>query len=185
MRPWVRRYSASTCIIRCLRTSSSAFTRPISITTCWVFRDQRITAQQQVDFSRRFGPLQIHVLRNFQLPSHPEVLVISNIIENGQPIGLGDADHAVRDARAAHSYLVPYEELRRRNPWRPALTQAQIDEVQPVVHPVVRTHPETGRQALFVSEHCLAAQVAQQTQQKPPAPAPIAPPPTSFPPARE
>lgn len=166
-----------------------------------VFRDQRITPQQQVDFSRRFGPLQIHVLRNFQLPSNPEVLVISNIIENGQPIGLGDAGHfwhsdlsykdkpslgsmlhaqelpaeggdtlfanmhlawdtlpaalrhAVRGARAEHSYLVQYEELRRRNPWRPALTPAQIDEVQPVVHPVVRTHPETGRQALFVSEH--------------------------------
>ena len=166
-----------------------------------VFRDQRITPQQQVDFSRRFGPLQIHVLRNFQLPSNPEVLVISNIIENGQPIGLGDAGHfwhsdlsykdkpslgsmlhaqelpaeggdtlfanmhlawdtlpaalrhAVRGAHAEHSYLVQYEELRRRNPWRPALTPAQIDEVQPVVHPVVRTHPETGRQALFVSEH--------------------------------
>ena len=58
-----------------------------------VFRDQRITPQQQVDFSRRFGPLQIHVLRNFQLPSHPEVLIISNIIEDGQPIGLGDAGH--------------------------------------------------------------------------------------------
>ena len=166
-----------------------------------VFRDQRITPQQQVDFSRRFGPLQIHVLRQFQLPSKPEVLIISNIVENGQPIGLGDAGHfwhsdlsykevpslgsmlhaqelpdeggdtvfanmhlaweslpaalrhAVRGARAEHSYLSQYEELRRRNPWRPALTQAQIDEVKPVTHPVVRVHPETGRRALFVSEH--------------------------------
>jgi len=166
-----------------------------------VFRDQRITPQQQVDFSRRFGPLQIHVLRNFQLPSHPEVLIISNIIENGKPLGLGDAGHfwhsdlsykekpslgsmlhaqelpleggdtlfanmhlaydtlpaalrhAVQGARAEHSYLAQYEELRRRSPFRPALTQVQIDEVKPVVHPVVRTHPETGRKALFVSEH--------------------------------
>lgn len=166
-----------------------------------VFRDQRITPQQQVDFSRRFGPLQIHVLRQFQLPTQPEVLIISNIVENGQPIGLGDAGHfwhsdlsykevpslgsmlhaqelpdeggdtvfanmhlaweslpaalrhAVRGARAEHSYLSQYEELRRCNPWRPALTQAQIDEVKPVTHPVVRVHPETGRRALFVSEH--------------------------------
>ena len=166
-----------------------------------VFRDQRITPQQQVDFSRRFGPLQIHVLRNFQLASNPEVLIISNIIEDGKPIGLGDAGHfwhsdlsyketpslgsmlhaqelpaeggdtlfanmhlawdtlpsalrhAVQGARAEHSYLTQYEELRRRSPFRPALTQAQVDEVKPVVHPVVRTHPETGRKALFVSEH--------------------------------
>jgi taurine dioxygenase len=166
-----------------------------------VFRAQRITPQQQVDFSRRFGPLQIHVLRNFQLPSNPEVLIISNIIEHGQPVGLGDAGHfwhsdlsyketpslgsmlhaqelpseggdtlfanmhlawdtlpaalrhAVQDARAEHSYLAQYEALRRRSPFRPALTQAQIDEVKPVQHPVVRTHPETGRKALFVSEH--------------------------------
>lgn len=166
-----------------------------------VFRDQRITPAQQVDFSRRFGPLQIHVLRDFQLPGHPEVLVVSNIKENGKPIGLGDAGHfwhsdlsykdrpslgsmlhaqelpaeggdtlfanqhaaydalpqALKDALATlfaeHTYLARYEELRARSPWRPKLTQAQVDEVKPVVHPVVRTHPETGRKALFVSEH--------------------------------
>jgi taurine dioxygenase len=166
-----------------------------------VFRDQRISPRQQTEFSRRFGPLQIHVLRNFQLQGHPEVLVVSNIIENGKPIGLGDAGHfwhsdlsykerpslgsflhaqelpeeggdtlfanmhlaydtlpaalrtAIRGARAEHSYLAKYDELQERNPYRPKLTQAQIDEVKPVVHPVARVHPETGRRALFVSEH--------------------------------
>ncbi|MEO5796384.1 MAG: TauD/TfdA family dioxygenase [Rhodoferax sp.] len=166
-----------------------------------VFRDQRITPQQQVDFSARFGPLQIHVLKSFQLQHHPEILIVSNIKENGEPIGLGDAgaywhsdlsykekpslgsllhaqelpseggdtlfanqhtawdtlpvalQNAVADLRAEHSYLAKYEELRARNPWRPKLTPAQLDEVQPAVHPVVRTHPENGRKALFVSEH--------------------------------
>ena len=166
-----------------------------------VFRDQRITPDEHVRFSQRFGPLQIHVQRKFQLAGHPPVLVVSNIRENGQPIGLGDAghfwhsdlsykerpslgsllhaqelpseggdtlfadQHAAYEAlpsalkaridkmQAEHSYLARYDELRARNPWRPALTQAQIDEVRPVIHPVVRTHPETGRKALFVSEH--------------------------------
>jgi len=166
-----------------------------------VFRDQHITPAQQVDFSRHFGALQIHVLRNFQLPELPEVLVISNIQQDGKPVGLGDAghfwhsdlsyketpslgsmlhaqelpaeggdtlfanQHAAWDAlpddlkreveglQAEHWYLARYDELRQRNPYRPQLTQAQIDEVKPVSHPVVRTHPETGRRALFVSEH--------------------------------
>ena len=56
-----------------------------------VFRDQRITPRQHIDFSRRFGPLMIHVLHQFHLPGHPEILTVSNIIENGKPVGLGDA----------------------------------------------------------------------------------------------
>ncbi|GAB3402949.1 TauD/TfdA family dioxygenase [Massilia agilis] len=166
-----------------------------------VFRDQHITPQQQIAFSRRFGPLQIHVLRQFQLPGHEEILVVSNIKENGKPIGLGDAGRmwhsdlsykalpslgsmlhaqelpatggdtlfanmhrawdelplalrrAVEGRHAEHSYLANYEELRERSPWRPALTLEQVAEVKPVAHPIVRTHPENGRNALFVSEH--------------------------------
>ncbi len=58
-----------------------------------VFRDQRITPDQHVAFSSPLGPLQIHVLHQFQLGGYPEVLVVSNIIEGGKPVGLGDAGH--------------------------------------------------------------------------------------------
>jgi taurine dioxygenase len=56
-----------------------------------VFRAQSITPEQHIEFSRRFGPLMIHVLRQYLLPGHPEILRVSNVIENGKPIGLGDA----------------------------------------------------------------------------------------------
>jgi taurine dioxygenase len=56
-----------------------------------VFRGQHITPEQHVAFSRRFGPLMIHVLRQYLLPGYPEILRISNVVENDEPIGLGDA----------------------------------------------------------------------------------------------
>lgn len=59
-----------------------------------VFRDQHsLSPAQQIALSARFGPLQRHVLTQFALPGHPEVLIVSNIVENGRPIGLGDAGH--------------------------------------------------------------------------------------------
>src|SRR5580765_2510854 len=56
-----------------------------------VFRAQHITPEQHIAFSRQFGSLMIHVLHRYLLPGHPEILKISNVIENGEPIGLGDA----------------------------------------------------------------------------------------------
>ncbi|MFF5863837.1 TauD/TfdA dioxygenase family protein [Pseudomonas sp. NPDC012596] len=165
-----------------------------------VFRDQRISPEQQISFSRRFGELQIHVLKQFLLAGHPEILIVSNIIENGQNVGLGDAGKfwhsdlsykplpslgsmlhaqelpseggdtlfadmhkawdAVPDAlrkvvegrNAAHSYTARYAETKFEGSWRPTLTAEQLAQVQEVIHPVVRTHPENGRKALFVSE---------------------------------
>ncbi|MBL8672499.1 MAG: TauD/TfdA family dioxygenase [Alphaproteobacteria bacterium] len=43
------------------------------------FPDQRISPEQHVAFSRRFGPLQVHVLDQFRHPEHPEIYVLSNV----------------------------------------------------------------------------------------------------------
>jgi taurine dioxygenase len=56
-----------------------------------VFRDQQLTPEQHIAFSRRFGHLEIHVAKQCLKPGYPEILVVSNIVEQGRNIGLADA----------------------------------------------------------------------------------------------
>ena len=165
------------------------------------FRDQHLTEEQQIAFSRRFGELEIHIVKKYLLPDHPEILLISNIRdENGEHIGLADAGftwhsdtsyrrypsrcsllyakevphrdgrplgdtvfantiaayealseamkHRLQGLKAIHRYA-----MRRRvdNSPRPKLTAAQLAETPDIAHPIVRTHPYTGRKALYVT----------------------------------
>jgi taurine dioxygenase len=55
------------------------------------FPKQQLTAQQLVDFSARFGKLEINVANSYQEPGLPQVMILSNIVENGKPIGMSDA----------------------------------------------------------------------------------------------
>jgi len=56
------------------------------------FRDQRLTPAQQVAFTRRFGELEHHVRKEHRLEHYPEILVVSNVIdERGRAIGVQDA----------------------------------------------------------------------------------------------
>src|SRR5438552_8516059 len=52
---------------------------------------QELTALQLRDFSARWGELEINVANMYQEPGVPEVMILSNIVENGRPIGLADA----------------------------------------------------------------------------------------------
>ena len=55
------------------------------------FPKQQLTAQQLVDFSARFGKLEINVANSYQEPGLPQIMILSNMVENGKPIGLSDA----------------------------------------------------------------------------------------------
>ena len=156
-----------------------------------VIRDQHLTPDQQVAFSRRFGPLSIHVLEDQLLAGHPEILLVTNKKENGRFLGIPDlgrqwhTDQSYQETPALGSMLyaleVPadgsgdthfadmtaaYEALpeaeRRRLDGLQAehrydhkhenfeLNDHQKGRLPGVIHPLVRTHPETGRKALYL-----------------------------------
>jgi len=52
---------------------------------------QDITAKQLRDFAERWGDLEVNVANAFQEPGMPEVMILSNMVENGKPVGFADA----------------------------------------------------------------------------------------------
>ena len=56
-----------------------------------VVRGQNLSPRELVDFSSRFGKLLVYPLGDYLLEGFPEIFVVSNIIENGKPIGMKEA----------------------------------------------------------------------------------------------
>ena len=55
------------------------------------FPEQSLSGVQLKQFSMQLGDLEINVANSFQEPGHPEVMILSNLVEDGRPIGLSDA----------------------------------------------------------------------------------------------
>ncbi len=55
------------------------------------YPQQTLTSIQLKQFSERFGKLEVNVANMYQDVGLPEVMILSNKVENGKPLGLSDA----------------------------------------------------------------------------------------------
>jgi taurine dioxygenase len=53
------------------------------------FRDQKVSPQQQVAFTRRFGEIEFNIFgERWSVPGSPEIVVVSNVTEDEKPVGV-------------------------------------------------------------------------------------------------
>jgi taurine dioxygenase len=84
------------------------------------FRGQIITPPQQVAFTRRFGAIEFNIFgERWSVPGSPEIVVVSNITEDGRPVGVrragenwhSDMCYAARPPRGTMLYALEVPEL--------------------------------------------------------------------------
>src|SRR5712664_1918336 len=50
-----------------------------------VFRGQKLMAREFLEFARRFGPPEPHVVDQFHHPEYADILILSNVVRDGRP----------------------------------------------------------------------------------------------------
>ena len=156
------------------------------------FREQSISQEQHINFSRRFGELEVHPFTDNNT-RHPELIELHNDRERPPNINIWHSDVTWRSTPSLGSLLraqeIPsvggdtlFANMEAGYDALDEATKAQIDSLEavhdnqsfldgmkkkgaspeqidamrekypPVTHPVVRTHPVSGRKSIYVNK---------------------------------
>lgn len=102
-----------------------------------VARAQELTAAQFLQFARRIGPPEPHVIDQFHHPEFADILILSNRTRNGEPVGLADAgtyfhtDYSYLEVPARATLLYSIEVPKRGGDTLFASQYAAYDDLPP------------------------------------------------------
>ena len=158
-----------------------------------VFRDQSLTPSLFAQFAAQFGALQPHITEKYRHPDFEELIVMTNLDENGEidpaEEARGNAWHtdmcyfeSPAKATLLHTQQIPdvggdteFANMTLAFAKMPSHLKSRIEgqlatfryggitargqdrlstrnkNRQPVQHPAIRTHPETGKKSVFIN----------------------------------
>lgn len=164
-----------------------------------VFPGQDISIEQHIAFSRHFGELELHPVKDFQNDRYPEIIEITNRVIDGKPSETGEVGRnwhsdgayttrpptgSLLHCRALPEYggntwftsmVMAYDTLSPKmklivedlevvndlnyyyqqkgiGPRQAQKVEDDARRIPPVIQPMVRVHPETGKKALYLNE---------------------------------
>jgi taurine dioxygenase len=141
-----------------------------------VFRNLNLEPSQFLEFARRFGRPEPHVIDQFHHPEHADILILSNVKKDGQPTGLADAgtyfhtDYSYLDVPARATMLYSLQVPKRGGDTLFADQYAAYEDLSPEmkrkIDPLVALHHYGNRDDLDTSSRTVASVLTEDQEQK-------------------
>ena len=141
-----------------------------------VARAQKLSADQFLQFARRIGPPEPHVIDQFHHPRHADILILSNVEKDGKPTGLADAgtyfhtDYSYLDVPARATMLYSIQVPKKGGDTLFANQQAAYEdlpaELKNRIQHLVALHHYGNRDNLDESSRTVASVLSEEQKGK-------------------
>jgi taurine dioxygenase len=141
-----------------------------------VARAQKLTAAQFLQFARRIGRPEPHVIDQFHHPEYADILILSNVEKDGHPTGLADAgtyfhtDYSYLELPARATTLYSIQVPKQGGDTLFANQYAAYDdlsaEMKRRIEPLVALHHYGNRDDLDKDSRTVASVLSEEQEQK-------------------